>query len=283
MNDPSHVHLDAVSPDTAAGRHGGDLIRLSNPRSAYRRPSTALGLALTIACLGLACSVRRSPEATRQGMLFIPAGDFTMGSNQNPPGDESPQHRVALDGYWIDRLEVTNADYRPCVDSGGCSEPSDLQAFADPAFAAHPVVYVTWFQAQAYCVWRGKRLPTEAEWEKAARGTDGQPFPWGDDSRPDLLNAGGSTNGTRPIGSYPEGASPYGALDMAGNVWEWVDDWYAAYPGSAYRNDYFGEKYKVVRGGSWNHPIQDARTFHRDIASPGRALAVVGFRCAASP
>lgn len=216
-------------------------------------------------------------------MVFVAAGDFLMGSDLHPPGDESPEQRVFLNDFWIDRLEVTNAEYQECVAAGGCSEPEDLQAFNNPAFASHPVVYVTWNQAQSFCVSRGKRLPTEAEWEKAARGTDGRTYPWGEIPRPELLNAGSSTGGTRPVGSYPQGASPYGALDMAGNVWEWVEDWYAPYPGSIYPSDLFGHKYKVVRGGSWNHPTPDARTFHRDFASPNRSISVVGFRCAATP
>ncbi len=216
-------------------------------------------------------------------MVFVPAGDFLMGSELNPPGDESPEHRLFLDDFRIDRFEVTNAKYRECVAAGKCSEPTDLRFFSDPTFASHPVVYVTWYQARSFCEWHARRLPTEAEWEKAARGTDGRLYPWGDVLPADLLNAGDISNGTRPVGSYPQGASPYGALDMAGNVWEWVEDWYGPYPGSVFTSDLFGEKYKVVRGGSWNHPFQDAQTFHRDIASPNRGISVVGFRCAASP
>jgi formylglycine-generating enzyme required for sulfatase activity len=273
----------ALPTNSAAEHHGGDLLLCAGRSLTRLRMTFTAGLMATFAFVILACSALAPQESRRADMVFVPGGDFLMGSNLSPRGDESPEHQVFLNDFWIDRLEVTNADYRECVAEGKCSEPTDLRFFSDPTFASHPAVYVTWFQAEAYCTWRGKRLPSEAEWEKAARGTDARAFPWGDDSRPDLLNAGGSTSGTRAVGSYPHGASPYGALDMAGNVWEWVDDWYEAYPGSSYQSDLFGEKYKVVRGGSWNHPIQDARAFHRDIAFPSRALAVVGFRCAASP
>ena len=212
---------------------------------------------------------------------MIAAGTFPMGANLPQTGDESPEHNVSLPAFWIDVYEVTNARYRKCVEAGACYEPQDLRFYQDGRYANHPVVFVTWYEADAYCHWLGERLPAEAEWEKAARGSQGPDYPWGSDPSPEKLNAGLRVGGTLPVGSFPEGASPYGALDMAGNVWEWTADWYLPYPGSKFQSDLFGEKYKVVRGGSWNHPIEDARSFHRDIASPARALHVVGFRCAA--
>jgi formylglycine-generating enzyme required for sulfatase activity len=214
-------------------------------------------------------------------MIVVPAGTFTVGADLVPAGDESPAHAVSLPTYRISRNEVSNANYRACVEADACNEPQDLRFYDDPTAADEPVVFVTWFQAGRYCNWRDQRLPTEAEWEKAARGTDGLVYPWGDAPEPADLNAGMQHDGALSVGSYLDGASPYGALDMAGNVWEWTADWYLPYAGSAFRSDLHGEKYKVVRGGSWNHPIEDARTFHRDIAHPERALAVVGFRCAA--
>jgi formylglycine-generating enzyme required for sulfatase activity len=214
-------------------------------------------------------------------MVPIPTGTFLMGISRNQPDDEGPEHEVYLEAYRIDRYEVTNAGYRRCVAAGACSEPADLRYYDDPRYATHPVVFVTWYNARDYCRWRGRRLPTEAEWEKAARGDDGRSYPWGNERLGDRLNAGNGLGGTTPVGSFPSGASPYGVLDMAGNVWEWVGDWYEAYPGSTFRSDLLGQKYKVVRGGSWNHPVEDARTFHRDIAHPGRAIGVVGLRCAA--
>jgi formylglycine-generating enzyme required for sulfatase activity len=179
---------------------------------------------------------------------------------------------------------------------------------AERGYDDHPVTEVSWYGAQAYCEHRGKRLPSETEWEKAARGTEGAIYPWGEEfdphkpprSGPRLggdsdarrrglkakenscgikLNSDYRVGDTTPVGNYPDGASPYGAHDMAGNVWEWVADWYAAYPGSAYQSPFFGRKYKVVRGGSWNHPADDARCARRDIAHPARRLRVVGFRC----
>ena len=214
--------------------------------------------------------------------ILIPAGTFLMGISRPHPDDEGPQHDVYLQAYRIDRCAVTNDEYRQCVAAGACSEPADLRAFADPGFGDHPVVFISWYNARVYCRWLGKRLPTEAEWEKAARGDDGRSFPWGNEMLRDRLNADNRFGGTTRVGSFPSGASAYGVLDMAGNVWEWVDDWFVPYPGSTFHSDLFGQKYKVVRGGSWNHPAEDARTFHRDIAHPGRTIRVVGFRCAVS-
>ena len=239
-----------------------------------------LGLVLTSLVLVGSDPGRASQDM--RAMVFVPAGSFVMGVSRARPDDEGPRHKVRLEAYWIDRYEVTNAQYHSCVRVGACSEPQDLRYYADPSFADHPAVYVTWYDARDYCQWLGGRLPTEAEWEKAARGGAGLLYPWGNELLRDRLNADGRVGGTSRVGCYPAGASPYGALDMAGNVWEWVADWYGPYPGSTFHSDLFGHKYKVVRGGSWNHPAEDARTDHRDIAHPSRALRVVGFRCAAS-
>jgi formylglycine-generating enzyme required for sulfatase activity len=214
-------------------------------------------------------------------MVVVPAGTFRMGADLAPAGDESPAHDVGTPAFRLDKYEVSNANYRLCVDAGACDEPQDLRYYGEIQAAAEPVVYVTWHQAVAYCAWLRQRLPTEAEWEKAARGAQGRIYPWGNVMDSTRLNAGMQYGGALPIGSFPRGASPYGALDMAGNVWEWTVDWYLPYAGSAFVTDLFGTKYKVVRGGSWNHPADDAQTFHRDFAHPDRALAVVGFRCAA--
>lgn len=246
----------------------------------FLRSATVSSLVLVF--LVAACS-NLSKIGPREDMVAVPAGSFSMGIDGPPVEDDTPRHRVDLPSFWIDKYEVTNDGYRKCVEDAACTEPQDLRYYQDPFYADHPVVFVTWYEARNYCRWDGKRLPSEAEWEKAARGPQGLIYPWGNQLNLRRLNADGRFGGTQPVESHPAGASPYGALDMAGNVWEWVADWYAAYPGSAFVSDFFGQKYKVVRGGSWNHPALDARTYHRDIASPHRALAVVGFRCARFP
>ncbi|GIK71666.1 MAG: hypothetical protein BroJett021_06540 [Chloroflexota bacterium] len=186
----------------------------------------------------------------------VPAGEFIMGSPESVgDDDEHPQHTVYLDAFWIMQTEVTNAQYARCVAAGACSAP-DNSYWQDPAYGQHPVTDVDWNQAAAYAQWVGGRLPTEAEWEKAARGTDGRTYPWGDE-QPDssLANCCGFVNDTTPVGSYPAGASPYGALDMAGNVWEWTADWYDSgyYSQSPAQNPTgpAGGDYRVLRGGSF--------------------------------
>lgn len=186
--------------------------------------------------------------------VFVPAGKFTMGSNEY--SNEKPIHTVNLDAFWIMQKEVTNAQYQKCVEANFCSEPSN-ELWQQTEFAQHPVVNIAWRDANDYTIWVGGRLPTEAEWEKAARGTEGYRYPWGNDE-PNVqrLNfADSNIDKTTPVGNYPAGASPYSALDMAGNVWEWTADWYNSNyyyysppsnpPGPASGN------YHVIRGGSW--------------------------------
>ena len=180
-------------------------------------------------------------------MVYVPAGDFLMGSSEQDLKDaksvcrscrfdeETPQLKVYLDAFWIDQHEVTNAQYAQCVSAGKCREPSEKSSlrvsdyFGNKDFEMYPVVYVTWEDANKYCAWTGKHLPTEAEWEKAARGTDGRIYPWGnqwDAAKANTAEASPPVGDNAKVGQYPAGASPYGALDMAGNVWEWVSDWY---------------------------------------------------------
>jgi eukaryotic-like serine/threonine-protein kinase len=154
-------------------------------------------------------------------MMYVPEGEFLMGSEEGD-SDESPEHTVYLDAYWIYKNEVTNKQYRACIEAGECV--GDINFYNEND---HPVKFVDWYEADAYCTWAGGRLPTEAEWEKAARGHDGRAYPWGEISPTCALAQFRACNyQTKPVGSFPEGASPYGALDMAGNVWEWVADWY---------------------------------------------------------
>jgi formylglycine-generating enzyme required for sulfatase activity len=164
-------------------------------------------------------------------MDYIPAGSFLMGSADSDGeayADEKPQHPVSLNAFWIDQTEVTNGQYGLCMAAGACKEPARVssnlhdQYYGNPVFADYPVIWVSWNDAQTYCKWAGRRLPTEAEWEKAARGADGRIYPWGN-TPPDktLADFGNQIKDVTKTASYPAGASPYGALDMAGNVWNW--------------------------------------------------------------
>ncbi|MCS6994880.1 MAG: formylglycine-generating enzyme family protein, partial [Anaerolineales bacterium] len=241
-------------------------------------------------------------------MVYVPAGEFLMGS---PAGvgwsDERPQHVVYLDAFWIDRTEVTNAMYARFLNERGNQEEGGVTWLdegyarvhqsggrwaADAGYEEHPVVAVSWFGAAAYCEWAGARLPTEAEWEKAARGTDGRTYPWGDAAPTcSLLNFWPSASdcvvGTSAVGSYPAGASPYGALDMAGNVWEWVADWYDEnyYANSPSRNPQgpSSGSAHVLRGGSWYDFVNSVRPAYRYGNGPGyRYVSLFGFRCVLS-
>ena len=167
--------------------------------------------------------------------VYIPAGTFHMGGyDVRAAPDEFPAHDVTLDAYWMDLLEVTNAMYQLCVRAGVCTLPQNpgtarkADYFNNPEFKDYPVVYVTWGQAKTYCEWTGRRLPTEAEWERAARGDDMRTFPWGEDKADyRFANFNMLVTDTSRVGSYPLGASPFGVLDMAGNVAEWTNDFYS--------------------------------------------------------
>ena len=224
-------------------------------------------------------------------MVYVPAGKFTMGS---PDGvgesDEHPQHQVYLDAYWIDQTEVTNAMYEKCVKDGGCTEPLSISSYyrkdsyyGNSQYADYPVIYVNWNQAHNYCEWAGRQLPTEAQWEKAARGTDGRTYPWGNES-PNIYLASfnGNVADTTEAGAYPDGASPYGALDMAGNVWEWVADWDGDYPSGMVSNPTgpVSGNARILRGGSGNLNANYIRSAVRFRNSPSSAYYLIGFRCA---
>ena len=215
-------------------------------------------------------------------MVLVPAGEFWMGSDE--ADDERPRHKVSLGDYYIDKYEVTNALYKRFMDATSRSAPS---YWTDAKFndAAQPVVGVSWHDAEAYCKWAGKRLPTEAEWEKAARGTDGRKYPWGNQWDAARTNSGeGGPRKPVAVGSYPNGVRPYGAHDMAGNVREWVADWYdsAYYRASPERNPQgpASGSFRVLRGGSWDHYAFALRAAYRSFFTPDYRNDGIGVRCA---
>jgi formylglycine-generating enzyme required for sulfatase activity/tRNA A-37 threonylcarbamoyl transferase component Bud32 len=231
-------------------------------------------------------------------MVYVPAGELMMGSEK-----ERPLHTVELDGFWIDRTEVTNRQYEQCVAAGACEPPSDSSShsrdayYGNSAYDDYPMVNVDWHQAAAYCTWAGGRLPTEAEWEYAASGPEKQIYPWGneyDGTRLNICDASCDFDwndetyddgyaDTAPVGSYPAGASWCGALDMAGNVWGWTADWYGAYPSAREENPTgpaSGEQ-RVIRGGSFGDDQDRARCSFRGWLEPGIPRNYIGFRCAA--
>ena len=220
------------------------------------------------------------------GMSYIPAGEFEMGS-EDGEANAQPIHAVYLDAFWMDQTEVTNAMYAECVFNGRCESPSDTTYLDDPAYANHPVVYVTWQDAQNYCERVGGRLPTEAEWEKAARGIDGRTYPWGEGVSCLNSNFRDCVGMTTVVGTYQNGKSPYGLYDMAGNVWEWVKDkynetYYANSPSLNPVETANSADSRVVRSGSWNNHIDQTRSWERNFYVPEFYDNDIGFRCARS-
>ena len=225
-------------------------------------------------------------------MVYVPAGEFQMGS-ENGSSDEKPVHTVDLDAFWIDQTEVTNAMYARCVESGACDPPSSTGSYThdryygNSEFDDYPVMYVSWNDAVAYCEWANRRLPTEAEWEKAARGTDERMYPWGNTIDNSYANYNSKIGDTTAVGSYEKGASFYGAYDMAGNVWEWVADWYDEnYYSTSLSSNPMGPIsgiFRVLRGGSCNVNDSSVRSADRYGVIPSDSSYGIGFRCARSP
>ena len=289
-------------------------------KMANRQFAALLTVALTVltACSATppsSAAIAVTPLASLTGkdgmrLVFVPAGEFTMGSASDAAGVfETPSHTVVLDGFWIDQTEVTNGQYAACVKAGACQPPFATASatrsdyYGNAEFDRFPVILVDWNSAAAYCKWAGRRLPTEAEWEKAARGSDGRTYPWGNEwdvqtsvrvNFSDRNNPGGGSDpsaddgyaDTAPVGNYVNGASPYGAVDMAGNVWEWVNDVYGAkYYGISPAANPAGPDSgpgRVIRGGSLAADMNAVRTAKRVWLPATASGDDIGFRCARS-
>jgi formylglycine-generating enzyme required for sulfatase activity len=251
--------------------------------------------------------------SARDGMpaMLIPAGNLLMGGlDVHADNDEMPAHAVRVDAFWLDQLEVTNGMYALCVDAGACPIPQRLASqkhfsyYDNPEFRDYPVVQVTWQNAVTYCEWAERRLPSEAEWERAARGDDTRTFPWGDEPPAERhANFDNLLRDTSRVGSYAAGASPFGILDMAGNVWEWTADVYdfnfyltAPETNPVSATDPANTGRRVIRGGSFQDVWVDLRVSNRGYElgpNPGAAYGTeeyigrssvrIGFRCASDP
>ncbi len=238
--------------------------------------------------------------------ILIPAGEFVMGSDrQRTSAQNRPEHKVALPDYKMDKYPVTNIQYARFVTDTDYIPPLNWEeGRMKPDTELHPVTMVSWYDAYNYCVWADKRLPNEREWEKAARGPDGRRWPWGENMDNSRLNTYYTIGSTTPVNHFPEGASPYGVMDLAGNVFEWMDNDFLPYAGSDAPPELFKGKvgvaksavdrsmkvvdlvgvdanYKALRGGSWKSDPFSSATYHRNYSWPHYASDFFGFRCAA--
>jgi formylglycine-generating enzyme required for sulfatase activity len=297
----AQTDIPAVEPTVTA-------IPTDVPSTAIPPPTTETILPTTTPAPTEEFVTQRISSVDGMPQVYIPAGTFRMGGlDVRRAPNEIPEHDVTLDAFWMDQLEVTNAMYGLCVNSGECVPPQALKSqrrpdyFGSPEFNDYPVVYVTWGQAKAYCEWAGRRLPTEAEWERAGRGDDFRTFPWGENKADGLLaNFNMLVGDTSRVGTYPAGASPYGILDMAGNVAEWVNDFYSFDYSGLLQNTLnptgpqtSSSLNRVVRGGSLGDAEINIRVSKRSsvlgsnlTASPssrgylGDSSPRIGFRCA---
>lgn len=253
---------------------------------------STLSCRLAVFCLlpffTLFCGLPVPAQEAPAGMVLVPEGEFIMGVDRNDSGgvnsprmysDANPQHRVRLPGFFIDKTEVTNAAYKKFCDVTKYPPPPHWKNGRYPTgeddFA---VTHVDWWEAKAFAAWAGKRLPTEAEWEKAARGTDARMYPWGEEW--DRERAVWDQSRAQKVATKSSGASPYGVLDMAGNVFEWTASWYQAYANAPQQFSEYGQVYKVMRGGPFFGYEAIARTYYRSVGRTQTRSELVGFRCA---
>jgi len=252
----------------------------SSPNSATAQDTAVAAGASPESAPGSAPAVE-SASVLPEGMIYVSGGTFKMGRDD---GDEfeSPVHTVSVKPFFLDRTEVTNEEYQRFVSATGHRAPSHWAGGKIPeGQTKFPVVNVSWNDANAYARWANKRLPTEAEWEFAARGTDGRLYPWGSGWKEDYANAGRSEGGALvETGSYASGASPFGALDMSGNAWEWTSSDFKDYPGRKVASSLAGAGLKVIRGGAFDVTPQRATSTYRGALSPDRIPDKTGFRCA---
>lgn len=301
----SHGVKDIVSHKKAVSESPG-----LNPPAAGSQSSTENIAKESLPTMGS----NRTYKVDGMDQVYVPAGEFIMGSTDleakitiggGRAYPEIPQHTVSLEGFWIDKFEVTNGQYAACVDAGVCKPPfvSNSNSYAkyynNSQFSNYPVIWVSWYQARGYCDWVGRRLPTEAEWEKAARGTDGQKYPWGnepvsgqranfcDKNCPRKIANSNFDDGfmeLAPVGSFPAGVSPYGAMDMSGNVSEWTSTLIRPYPYVATDGrenlEVTGER--VWRSSPWSNGFWWLRSSVRYHSVPGYQRDVLGFRCAST-
>ena len=269
------------SADTVASKQG--VAGEQQPRSYHVKENIQQGQPLS--------QDQPAAKLEDRSMALVPAGEFTMGSFTGDV-DEQPVHRVYVNAFAMDRYQVSVGQYAKFLEATSQAAPPDWSIMNKSRHQTRPVVNVDWADADAYCTWAGKRLPTEAEWEKAARGTDGRIYPWGNE-----LPTGFHANMRKekwsdhwvlsPVGMYEEGKSPYGIYDMAGNVWEWISDWYDAdyYASSPSENPTGPLKgqSKVIRGGSWGSGPKDLRSTDRESHLLSARGMGTGFRCAKTP
>lgn len=238
------------------------------------------GLALVAVAAGLWYRAPRAPE----GMVYVRGGAFAMGCTPDQDPTCSPPHYVTVAPFYLDRTPVTNAEYRDFVHATRYAAPATwAEGSFPPGQDNWPVTGVSWAGGVAYAKSKGKRLPTEAEWEFAARGTDGRIYPWGSNFNPSLTNSLETGVGhPEPVGRHPQAASPFGVLDMSGNVWEWCEDNYKLYPGSRMKSEDIPPDAKVIRGGSFESDRNHVTTVTRNLDVPTSQSSRIGFRCAKS-